>query len=117
MWFSEDDEPGAVQIEAEGKEKVWPSRPILSPEISNGWTPAWRPTRMPVRYCHEVRITGLRADTMYAYKVTHGRDEFAGTFRTAPAPDGKRPMRIIAFADSETEPDVGARPSGANRIR
>lgn len=104
MWFSVGDEAGAVHVKIKGEEKVWQSRPVPAPEISNGWTEKWRPARMPVRYCHEVRVAGLRADTVYAYRVTDGRDEFAGNFRTAPAPEGKRPMRIIAFADAETEP-------------
>lgn len=106
MWFSEGDEAGAVRIKTAGKERVWRSQPVLSPAISDGWTKEWRPARMPVRYGHEVRVTGLRADTVYAYTVTHGSDEFAGSFRTAPAPEGRGPIRIIAFSDSETEPAV-----------
>ncbi len=54
---------------------------------------------------HAIQVKGLTADTAYAYEVTQGNSTFRGTFKTAPLPDTRRPLRLIAFADSETDPD------------
>lgn len=49
------------------------------------------------------RIAGLRADTEYEYEVDLGNNvKYARSFRTAP--DTFKPVRFVAYADSETEP-------------
>ena len=106
MWLSEEDAPGTLRVEAAGTEKVLHSTPAAAPAISRGWSTKWRPPRVPKRYLHETKVAGLRPDTRYAYTVVQGGDAFAGNFRTAPGRDAKRPIRLIAFADSETEPAV-----------
>ena len=53
---------------------------------------------------HEVRLTGLRADTLYYYSIGTGKRVLAGgdsyLFRTAPA--GAKPTRIWVIGDSGT---------------
>jgi hypothetical protein len=56
----------------------------------------------PLPYQHEVRIAGLTPDTLYRYTVAQGAATFEGTFRTAPGRD--TPVRLIAYADCETQP-------------
>jgi hypothetical protein len=52
---------------------------------------------------HMIRIDELNPDTEYGYRVIQDADTFYSTFRTAPAvPDS---VRIIFYADSETEPE------------
>ena len=106
VWFSEENVWGTVAVELAGKGVLMRSEPVPALAVSEGWSEKWRPTKMPERYLHEVVVSGLQPDTLYAYKVAHGRDKFAGSFRTAPGRDTLRPIRVIAFADSETEPDV-----------
>lgn len=50
---------------------------------------------------HIVRIPlhGLRAGTRYAYEVTAGRRQAAGTFTSAPHPDAEAPARLLWSGD------------------
>lgn len=56
---------------------------------------------------HVVRVTGLAADTEYAYGVGHGTQVLSGgdadhVFRTAPTAGADEPMRIWVVGDSGT---------------
>ncbi len=62
-------------------------------------------------YRHRVRLSRLRPSTRYAYSVAQGDEAFTDTFRTAPAPDERRPVRFIFMADSETEPESTGKPA------
>jgi len=104
LWFSSENEPGTLEVTGKRTRVVVRSVPIKASAISAGWSKTYAPKELPRRYLHEVTATGLRPDTVYAYKVVHGRDQFDATCRTAPGPDTRRSLRIIAFADSETEP-------------
>jgi len=106
MWFSDENQPGTLTVESDGKRPVLRSQPVAAPAVSAGWSEKWRPDKAVPRYLHEVSVTGLQPDTTYRYRVIQGRAEFASTFRTAPARDTNRRIRLIAIADSETEPDV-----------
>ena len=54
-------------------------------------------------YRHRVRLEGLEAATTYSYTVEQGGSHFSSRFTTAPAAD--QPVRLIFFADCETEPE------------
>ncbi|MCG9896190.1 MAG: metallophosphoesterase family protein [Fimbriimonadaceae bacterium] len=54
---------------------------------------------------HVVRLTGLKPATRYRYTVSMGRSTHSGEIRTPASAADPRPMRIIAFADSETDPE------------
>ncbi len=59
------------------------------------------PALVPWQYRH--RIEGLQPDAKYAYRVTLADGKtYANSFRTAPAVF--RPVRFIAYSDSETQP-------------
>ncbi|MFN8611935.1 MAG: metallophosphoesterase [Vulcanimicrobiota bacterium] len=59
-------------------------------------------------YQREVRFNGLRAGELYRYEVEQDGQIYPGQFRTAPERD--RPIRFVAYSDSETEPESrGAR--------
>ena len=52
---------------------------------------------------HEVRVTGLRSDTQYAYLVRYSADggvTQAYSLRTAPAPGSQRPFKFGFMSDS-----------------
>lgn len=69
-------------------------------------------------WMHRIRATGLAADSPCSYTVTQGGSMYAGAFRTAP--DEPRPIRFMAFADSETEPESTGKfaswPDPADRV-
>lgn len=54
-------------------------------------------------YLKEVRMSRLQPDQLYRYEVEQDGQIFQGEFRTAPGP--RSPVRLIAYADSETEPE------------
>ena len=59
---------------------------------------------LPAQYKFSHRLTGLDADTAYNYKVVlagEGGATYANTFRTAPT--AFRPVRFVAYSDSETQ--------------
>jgi hypothetical protein len=55
-------------------------------------------------YVHTVTIEELLPGKLYRYDVAQDGAVFRGTFRTAPESDEWEEVRIVAFADSETEP-------------
>jgi len=55
-------------------------------------------------YKHSVTIEGLRAGKRYRYTVSQNGVEHEGAFETAPSSKDWDRLRIVAFADSETEP-------------
>ena len=59
------------------------------------------PELVPWQY--RVRIEDLEPDTKYAYRVTlPGGETYSNSFRTSPAEF--RPVRFVAYSDSETQP-------------
>lgn len=114
-WLSVVDEPGAVALyEADdaAPRAVLSSTPQAATALAY---PEWEATQfyggdppgMP--YSHRVRLSGLRPRSTYRYTVTQGTETSTSTFTTAPAP-GSGQVRIVFFADCETEPEsTGAR--------
>lgn len=68
-------------------------------------------------YKHQVLLEDLTPATRYSYSVEQDGVTYNGTFRTAPQSEGAAgtwdPIRIVAFADSETEPAGRTDKSGA----
>ena len=58
------------------------------------------PSLVPWQY--RIRIEGLQPDTKYSYCVRLSSETYSNSFRTAPAEF--RPVRFIAYSDSETQP-------------
>ncbi|MBR3223619.1 MAG: fibronectin type III domain-containing protein, partial [Kiritimatiellae bacterium] len=59
------------------------------------------PSLVPWQYRY--RIEGLQPDTRYGYRVTlPGGETYSNSFRTSPAEF--RPVRFVAYSDSETQP-------------
>ena len=66
-------------------------------------------------YQHQVRITGLLHASWYSYRVEQSGEAQSGRFQTPG--DKNSPLRIIVYADSETEPESTGKHSkwpGAN---
>lgn len=106
LWFSEDNLPGTLRIKSHRGELALQSNPVQADPVSWGWSAKSRPRQPVKRYLHEVTVRRLQADTVHQYRVSQGEAEFASTFRTAPSRATTRRIRLIAIADSETEPKV-----------
>lgn len=125
VWFSEQASAGSVTITGGGI--VGSAQGVSTPELADtlayhsGESSTGRYGSLPYR--HVVEISGLpQPGTSYAWAVAQDGEVVNGSFRTVPDPESMPDLvRIIAFADSETEPestgkkaDWGA-PSGAGR--
>ena len=102
IWFSTSAEPATVTLRQASQETRWVSQSEPVPELDYGsWEQATFPQDCPQRpaFRHQVRFQGLQAGMAYRYSV----GGLEGEARTAPPDD--HPIRFIAYADSETEPE------------
>ncbi len=119
-WFTRKGSPGTLSLRRVGGEH---SRHLRSQPQA---TPALVDSLGEVPYRHHLRVRGLLPDTRYEYIVAQGQSRVSGRFRTPPrlpssalsgtAPQSTtahsrraplatmNPIRIIALADCETEP-------------
>lgn len=111
VWFSHEKEPGQLRVTSSAYDSGQiTSVPQVQPwltyheieESERGQFPDMHPGS---NYKHSVMVSGLQPDTLYQYKVKQGNSDWSAAFRTSPSPDTRRPLRIIAFADSETGPE------------
>lgn len=114
-WFTESPEPGHLTMTGPGlKGKLTRTsqpehQPLLdytaaerSQSIAGLQQGTW--LKGERNYKHSLTIRGLRPDTSYRYTVTQDGARFAARFSTAPTAEKWKDLRIVAFADSETEP-------------
>lgn len=120
-WFSETGIPGRVSVSGDHEIAVLDSEPELASSLSyNALQPEPDAPHPALPFAHRVRVEGLRSGTSYRYRVSQGAETHASTFRTAPA--SNQVIRLIAYSDSETEPESSTMPpvgwsasTGSNR--
>ena len=107
LWFSEGAAPGQLTVWDEGDQaRTYTSTPVLAASLAY---PGWEAETFfggrapPPPYRHRVRLKGLESKTTYTYTVGQRESHFRGSFTTPP--DDRSPIRFIAFADCETEPE------------
>ncbi len=110
VWLSEDDTPGALTL-FDGASTTPVMERISRPEAAVALAyPVWEaekffdesPPSPP--FIHRIRLSGLLARKTYGYEVRQGTVASEGFFTTAPSP-GSGPVRLVFFADCETEPE------------
>lgn len=109
-WFSETDTPGTLSINGTTYTSKPEYQPLLEytqkeldqniPGLEQG---SW--LKGNSNYKHSIYVTGLTANTQYPYQVVQGADTFKDSFKTAPTASSWDSVRVIAFSDSETEPN------------
>lgn len=111
-WFTTDPTPGELRFvpASGGAEQTVQSDPVAVPEalysaLEESERAAFPDMFPNANFKHSILLEGLTPGTLYAYTVTQGESAYAATFRTAPAADSARRIRVIAFADSETDPE------------
>lgn len=114
-WVTESDTPGTVVVRGPGlgRPSALTSDPERQPLLD--YTQAERDESIAGleqgswlkgedNHLHTVTIEGVRPGSTYRYEVVQDGVTFRSTFRTAPTAQDWEDVRIIAFADSETEP-------------
>jgi len=118
IWLSKENRAGQLTVwkaDSEGIEQavLFESKPIEAGALA--YHPAERCTddlcrQSVVPFLHQVRVTDLKADSVYQYQVKQHKDEAGGSFSTLD--DGNRPLRFIVYGDSETEPESTGKHTG-----
>jgi 3',5'-cyclic AMP phosphodiesterase CpdA len=101
LWFSHDARPGQLSYRRPGA-RGWRTH-TSAPERADALASDGAAGRAPYR--HRLRLAGLDPDTVYEYVVEQGGSRVRARFRTAPGPASRRPLRFIALADCEAEPE------------
>lgn len=117
IWFSEASTPGRITYTAlDGGSPQGES--ISSPQVATAlayqeWeADTYFSGEAPApSYRHRIRLTDLEPGTRYAYAVSQGDALFGDTLTTAPG-RSRDPVRLIFFADCETEPESTGKPTG-----
>ena len=108
LWFC--DAPGTASLSywKDGADAATAKRLAVKGEVAKALSVNPKHVPLPAQYKFAVRLTGLEPDTAYRYEVAlAGGPKYANVFRTAPA--AFRPVRFVAYSDSETqlEPKTG----------
>jgi hypothetical protein len=109
LWFTADNTPGSLEVET----PQGPWRATSEPELAetlrdNPWKAEREPPHTGPVFRHRVRVTGLSPGTKYRYRLSQRGEIFEGSLRTAPSADSS--VRLIFYADSETEPESSTTP-------
>lgn len=109
VWFSELNTSGTVEING----KTYTSKPsyqklleYTQKEIDQNITGLQKGSwlKSNSNYKHVVEIDSLSPNTSYTYRVTQDDIKYEEAFQTAPTKEQWDNIKIVAFADSETEP-------------
>lgn len=110
-WFSELGEEGRLQYwnMIEKDTTVVFSRPQLLTELSYSELEESERVDFPDMFVnenwkHQLYTESLSPGRKYSYVVIQGRDTFYSHFQAPPLPGQRKPIRIVALADTETDP-------------
>ena len=120
-WLSHAEEPGLLIVETPEGPREFRSRPKHASTLAfNAVQPEPGGPHPGLPWLHSIRVTALTPGAKYAYRVSQGTQQHAGSFRTAPVAD--QPIRFIVYSDCETEPESTTSPpvewpapTGSNR--
>lgn len=109
IWFTTVGEPGTLQLSSEGGTTVeMQSTPVALPEALYSALEESERGSFPdmfanANYKHCLDLKDLAPGKRYQYTVRQGASTFSSYFHTAPTAEAAEHVRIIAFADSETD--------------
>lgn len=108
IWFSYYNIPGQLSFREkdQGQSRIISSVPVQVQDLAFS---EWENDKFfggisPLPpFKHRIRLDNLKPQSEYMYSVNQGNSSFTSTFLTGPP--GKTPIRVIFYADSETEPE------------
>ncbi|ARU41645.1 hypothetical protein CCB80_11035 [Armatimonadetes bacterium Uphvl-Ar1] len=105
-WFSHSNQPGTLTV----ANQKFTTRPTKTSILDYHSIEEAERSKFPdmatgTPYKHQVIVKNLTPNTTQRYTVTQGKSTYSASFRTAPKADSATPIRIVAIADCETEPD------------
>ena len=111
-WFTDQEAPGKLAVwEPETADtQYYAPAPVLVPELTYSALEESERDSFPdmfnnANWKHTVVLTGLKPETTYAYRVTQGTATYTNAFTAVPEQGKREPLRFVAFADSETDPE------------
>ena len=108
IWFSKSKTAGILTYQQQGSADSLQlvSEPLMMNSLlySDSEVAAFFNKKEPTNpYRHRIRITDLSPETIYNYSIKQSSEVYNASFTTAPVTN--KPLRIIVYADSETEPE------------
>lgn len=110
-WFTHENVPSTLRLQAPGEQtQSHRLRPTTNPfltyhEIEEAERAEFPDMAPGGNFKHSITLKGLKPETRYSYTVTAGRSTYTNAFVTAPDAKTTKPIKIVAFADSETDYD------------
>mgnify|MGYP001826969645 FL=1 len=102
IWFSEDNRPGRLHLQAEPGAGREPATSVPERAGALDYHPD-EGAESSLPFLHRLRLEGLQPGHRYRYRVEQGGVEAEGSFQTLPVLPAA--VRFVVFADSETEPE------------
>jgi hypothetical protein len=102
VWFSHRDEAGELTVhDGAGRSRRFTSAPAAATALA--WADGEPGPALDIPYRHVVHVDGLRPGSRYDYTVRQSGAAVSAQFRSAP--DASQAIRLVVFADCETEPE------------
>lgn len=119
MWFSESATPGELTVDGVGtfisnpvqaelldyseSEINYIHDPAKNQGLIHASTEAGKAPNLP--YQHQIRVTQLKPNQQYTYRVNQAGDIFESTLKTAPTTGSTSSVKFVVMSDMETEPE------------
>ncbi len=110
-WFADQELPSSISIVIKGRKDSLHlevegqfMEALLYSDLEESERTEFPDMFQNANYKYSQTLTGLTANTTYAYVVQLGEASFSSTFTTAPETGKKTAVHFITFADSETDP-------------
>lgn len=109
-WITEQSTPGTVYLWQGMDTLEYNPVPVYAHELTYSRLEESERSKFPdmfrgSNWKHTLLLNTLKPNTVYHYKVVQGKDSYSSRFKTAPVPGEQIPVRFVAMADSETDPE------------
>jgi len=110
-WFTESPQGGTLKICKKGSTDTvyYDSKPKLEESLGYSQLEESQRDEFPDmfssnNYKHFIEVNNLEPDTRYHYQVVQGKSRYDAHLNTAPESGGRKAIKFITYADSETDP-------------
>ncbi len=109
-WITEQSSSGTVYLWHDTDTLIYRSMPVYAHELTYSRLEEEQRNGFPdmfqgLNWKHTLLLDLLKPNTVYHYRIVQGKDTYSSVFKTAPSPGTQIPVRFVAMADSETDPE------------